>query len=68
MTEDALQTYFLETAEAELANAKWYASQKRRAKAQEALREAKYWAIKCWPADTKRLQDSIAVLDYELNT
>lgn len=68
MTEDALQAYFLETAEAELANARRYAGQKRRAKAQEALREAKYWAIKCQPVDTKRLQDDITLLDYELNT
>jgi len=40
------QEYFLETATAELAAARACLSQKRIARAQEHIREAKYWAIK----------------------
>ena len=64
---DELDAYFFHTAEAELAKARIFAEQGRKAKAQEAIREAKYWAIKCKAEDTKKLQDSIIALDHELH-
>lgn len=66
MTEE-LESYFFYTAEAELAKARILAANGRKARAQEALREAKYWAIKCNAKDTKALQDAIISLDYELH-
>ena len=67
MTDPDLEDYFFFTAETELAKARIFAGQGRKARAQEALREAKYWAIKCNAKNTKALQDSIIALDYELN-
>ena len=67
MTDEALDSYFFHTAETELARARMFADQGRKARAQEALREAKYWAIKCDAENTKALQDSIIALDYELS-
>ena len=64
---DELDDYFYHTAEAELAKARIWADQGRKARAQEALREAKYWVIKCNPENTKKLTDSIIALDYELH-
>ena len=64
---DELEAYFFHTAEAELVKARIWAEQGRKARAQEAIREAKYWAIKCNAEDTKKLQDSIIALDYELH-
>ena len=67
MIDPDLEDYFFFTAETELAKARIFAGQGRKARAQEALREAKYWAIKCNAENTKALQDSIIALDYELN-
>lgn len=64
MTE--FELYFAETAEAELKKAEALAKQGRRAGAQHALREAKYWAIKCPAEGVLGLGDRITILENQL--
>lgn len=60
------ESYFAEVAETELAKAEALAKQGRRAGAQHALREAKYWAIKCPAESILNLGDRITILENKL--
>ena len=60
------ELYFAETAEAEYEKALEFKAQGRRAKAQVAIREAKYWAIKCPAESILDLGDRIIKLENQL--
>ena len=60
------EIYFAEVAEAELAKAETLAKQGRKAGAQLALREARYWAIKCPAESILSLGDRITILENKL--
>lgn len=60
------ELYFSQVAEAELSKAEALARQGRKAGAQLALREARYWAIKCPAESTLSLADRITILENKL--
>jgi GrpB-like predicted nucleotidyltransferase (UPF0157 family) len=47
VTDDAIKLYFIDAAEAALVDAENYVAQKRKAKAQESIQTARYFAAKC---------------------
>ena len=47
MKDDPLKIYFIDAAEAALVDAENYIAQKRKAKAQESIQTARYFAAKC---------------------
>lgn len=47
MTDDAIKLYFIDAAESSLVDAENYIAQKRKAKAQESIQTARYFAAKC---------------------
>ena len=63
---DPLYEYYRTTAEAEVEMAEAYQSQGRKAKAQEALQQARYWFMKCRFKDLSPLQNRITNLENTL--
>jgi GrpB-like predicted nucleotidyltransferase (UPF0157 family) len=47
MTDDGIKLYFIDAAESSLVDAENYIAQKRKAKAQESIQTARYFAAKC---------------------
>jgi hypothetical protein len=60
------QFYFAETAEAKVIRAEALVKEGRRAKAQEVLTEARYWAMKCSAESILGLGDRITILEKQL--
>ena len=65
MTND-LYDYYRTSTEAEVEMAEAYQSQGRRARAQEALQQARYWFMKCRMNDLSSLQNRITNLENTL--
>ena len=59
---DPLRDYYRTSAEAEVEMAEAYQSQGRKAKAQEAFQQARYWFMKCDFDDLHPLQNRITNL------
>lgn len=59
---DPLRDYYRTSAEAEVEMAEAYQSQGRKAKAQEAFQQARYWFMKCNCDDLHPLQNRITNL------
>ena len=65
MTDD-LYDYYRTSTEVEVEMAEAYQSQGRKAKAQEALRQARFWFMKCKMGDLSPLQNRITKLENTL--
>jgi len=63
---DDLYDYYRTSTEAEVEMAEAYFSQGRRAKAQEALQQARFWFMKCKMDDLSPLQNRITKLENTL--
>ena len=63
---DDLHDYYRISTEAEVEMAEAYQSQGRKAKAQEALRQARFWFMKCKMDDLSPLQNRITKLENTL--
>lgn len=63
---DPLRGYYRTSAEAEVEMAEAYQSQGRKAKAQEAFQQARYWLMKCDLDDLHPLQNRITKLENTL--
>ena len=64
--DQVFREYHRLTAEAEYEKARALATQNRKAKAQEHLREAKYWMAKCNEDEILGLKNSIMLLERKL--
>lgn len=63
---DELYEYYRTSTEAEVEMAEAYQSQGRKAKAQEALQQARFWFMKCKFEDLSPLQNRITKLENTL--
>jgi hypothetical protein len=63
---DPLRDYYRTATEAEVEMAEAYQSQGRKARAQEALQEARFWFMKCNCDDLRPLQNRITNLEKTL--
>ena len=61
-----LEVYFVETTRNQVELAEKFYLQNRKAAAQEALREARYWAFKCVPESLFDISDRITKLENQL--
>ena len=63
---DDLYDYYRTSTEAEVEMAEAYQAQGRKARAQEALRQARFWFMKCKMDDLSPLQNRITKLENTL--